>query len=66
MDTVPGNSTLGSQQAAQQKIKYIPLSYNPHNSHSSATHLVLTLFPDWEVKDLGFVRFTDGITNTVR
>ncbi|KAF8471199.1 ethanolamine kinase [Kalaharituber pfeilii] len=50
----------------QAKIKYIPLSYNPHNSHSSATHLILTLFPDWEAKDLAFMRFTDGITNTVR
>lgn len=67
MATVHGSTASGSgaQQAAQQKIKYIPLSYNPHNSHSSATHLVLTLFPDWEVKDLGFVRFTDGITNTL-
>lgn len=53
------------QQQPTRKTAYIPLSYNPHNSHSSATHLVLTLFPDWEVKDLGFVRFTDGITNTL-
>ncbi|RPB24454.1 kinase-like protein [Terfezia boudieri ATCC MYA-4762] len=70
MATVHGSSASGSgstnsQQVAQQKIKFIPLSYNPHNSQSSATHLILTLFPDWEVKDLGFVRFTDGITNTL-
>ncbi|KAF8429720.1 kinase-like domain-containing protein [Tirmania nivea] len=60
-----GYGSTSTQQAVQQKIKYIPLSYNPHNSQSSATHLVLTLFPDWEVKDLRFVRFTDGITNTL-
>ena len=41
--------------------------YDNSNSHDSALHLILTLRPDWhETKDtIEFVRFTDGITNTL-
>ena len=50
------------------KIRHIPLSYNNAESQTSALRLVLTLFPEWEYEEgkVEFVRFTDGITNTVR
>lgn len=49
------------------KIRHIHLSYNPADSYTSALRLILTLFPDWEHAEgnVEFVRFTDGITNTV-
>jgi ethanolamine kinase len=48
-------------------IRYINQTYNTTDSHNSALKLILTLRPEWrESKDtLEFVRFTDGITNTV-
>ncbi|RAL10410.1 putative ethanolamine kinase [Aspergillus homomorphus CBS 101889] len=54
----------------QQKgtgLRYIPLSYNHADSHASALRLILTLNPDWEGPEnkIEFVRFTDGITNTL-
>lgn len=48
-------------------IPYISLSYNNADSQTSALRLILTLFPDWEHSDgkIEFIRFKDGITNTV-
>ena len=48
-------------------LRFIPLSYNNADSQTSALRLVLTLFPNWEYDDgkIEFIRFTDGITNTV-
>jgi len=48
-------------------LRYIPLTYNNADSHTSAMRLILTLFPEWEHTEgkIEFVRFTDGITNTV-
>lgn len=48
-------------------IRHIHLSYNPADSYTSALRLILTLFPDWEHAEgnVEFLRFTDGITNTV-
>lgn len=50
------------------KVRLIPLSYVNAESQSSALRLILTLCPDWENTqgNVEFVRFTDGITNTVR
>jgi len=50
------------------ELRFIPLSYNNADSQLSVTRLMLTLNPDWEQGDghLDTVRFTDGITNTVR
>ena len=50
------------------KIRYIPLSYSNSESQTSGLRLVLTLFPEWEHEEgeVEFIRFTDGITNTVR
>lgn len=49
-------------------FRYIPLSYSHADSQASALRLILTLNPDWEGpgNNIEFVRFTDGITNTVR
>lgn len=49
-------------------LRYIPLSYNHADSQASALRLVLALRPEWEHAEgkIEFVRFTDGITNTVR
>ncbi|KAL4894063.1 kinase-like domain-containing protein [Aspergillus ambiguus] len=48
-------------------LRYIPQSYNHADSQASALRLVLTLNPHWEGPDnkIEFVRFTDGITNTL-
>lgn len=48
-------------------LRHIPLSYVPADSQASALRLILTLNPDWEGpgNKIEFVRFTDGITNTV-
>ena len=49
------------------KVRHIPLSYSNAESQTSALRLVLTLFPKWEHEEgkVEFIRFTDGITNTV-
>ncbi|KAI9730495.1 MAG: hypothetical protein M1834_005736 [Cirrosporium novae-zelandiae] len=48
-------------------VRFIPFSYNNADSQSSALRLILSLFPDWEHAEgeIEFVRFTDGITNTL-
>ena len=46
-------------------LTFIPLTFSPGHDNASATHLILTLFPDWKASDLKFIRFTDGITNTL-
>ncbi|KAI5299121.1 hypothetical protein KEM56_003506, partial [Ascosphaera pollenicola] len=52
---------------ALSALKYIPLSYSHADSENSARKLVLALFPEWESSEgeIEFVRFTDGITNTL-
>ncbi|KAF9243045.1 hypothetical protein DTO006G1_3853 [Penicillium roqueforti] len=54
-------------QAPLPEFRYIPLSYSHEDSQASALRLILTLNPDWEGPDnnIEFVRFTDGITNTL-
>jgi len=49
-------------------IRHIPLSYNHKDSDASALHLIYALIPEWETSegDVNFIRFTAGITNTVR
>jgi ethanolamine kinase len=49
------------------KVKFIPLTYNQTDSQTSALRLILTLRPDWQHTDgkIEFIRFTDGITNTL-
>ncbi|ROW16135.1 hypothetical protein VPNG_01827 [Cytospora leucostoma] len=48
-------------------VRFIPQSYDSSDSDASARRLILTLRPEWSSEDssLEFVRFTDGITNTL-
>ena len=50
-----------------RRIRFIPLSYDSANSRESALRLVLAIRPDWDSpgSKVEFVRFTDGITNTL-
>jgi len=54
-------------EAAGGKVRFIPLTYNGAESQTSALRLILTLRPEWEGagNKIEFVRFTDGITNTL-
>ncbi|KAG8533473.1 uncharacterized protein KY384_002256 [Bacidia gigantensis] len=47
-------------------IPYIPLQYGKEDSESSATKLILALFPHWRQGEgkIEFTTFKDGITNT--
>ncbi|EDN06538.1 conserved hypothetical protein [Histoplasma mississippiense (nom. inval.)] len=58
---------MGSRNEGHASLRYIPLSYNQADSQASALRLVLTLNPHWEHSegDIEFIRFTDGITNTL-
>ncbi|KAK2045897.1 choline/ethanolamine kinase [Colletotrichum somersetense] len=48
-------------------VRTLPLFYDSEDSQKSATRLILTVRPDWASDDsnIEFVRFTDGITNTL-
>ncbi|KAK7745400.1 hypothetical protein SLS53_002896 [Cytospora paraplurivora] len=48
-------------------VRFIPQSYDSSDSDASARRLILALRPEWSSEDssLEFVRFTDGITNTL-
>ncbi|PSK40310.1 Ethanolamine kinase 2 [Elsinoe australis] len=48
-------------------VRYLDLTYDPHNSEKSALHLLHTLLPEWQQSpgEIELVRFTDGITNTL-
>ncbi|KAI5307914.1 hypothetical protein KEM55_007070 [Ascosphaera atra] len=60
MTSTPSSEALSS-------LRFIPLSYNHADSESTARALVLSLFPHWESDEgpIEFIRFTDGITNTL-
>ncbi|KAL1843167.1 hypothetical protein VTJ49DRAFT_2917 [Mycothermus thermophilus] len=57
----------GQNGVGEDHIRYIPLSYDSTNSDASALRLVFSIRPDWQDADskVEFVRFTDGITNTL-
>ncbi|KAI8690636.1 hypothetical protein NCS56_00054600 [Fusarium sp. Ph1] len=48
-------------------VPFLDLAYDNNDSDNSARKLILTLMPDWASEDsnVDFVRFTDGITNTL-
>ena len=59
---------MGTETSPFDSIRFIPLYYENSDCQNSALNLILTLRPEWrESKDtIEFVKFTDGITNTVR
>ncbi|KAF2657531.1 ethanolamine kinase-like protein [Lophiostoma macrostomum CBS 122681] len=58
---------MGSEASPFDSIRYIPLYHVNSDSQNSALNLILTLRPEWrDSKDtIEFVKFTDGITNTL-
>jgi ethanolamine kinase len=58
---------MSKAQSPYDSLRHIPLCYDNTDSHNSALNLILALRPEWQdSKDtIEFVRFTDGITNTV-
>ncbi|PTB64135.1 kinase-like protein [Trichoderma citrinoviride] len=59
----PAATTKGS---AHGHVRFLPVTYDSSDSQS-ALKLILSLFPQWGSDDsnVDFVRFTDGITNTL-
>ncbi|KAL9046154.1 MAG: hypothetical protein Q9214_000939 [Letrouitia sp. 1 TL-2023] len=51
----------------KKDLRCLSLSYTQTDAQTSALRLVLTLFPDWEHAEgpVEFIRFKDGITNTL-
>ncbi|KAI4198813.1 MAG: hypothetical protein LQ350_005054 [Teloschistes chrysophthalmus] len=60
-------STRNVEINSKAGYRRLPLSHNSADSQASALRLVLTLFPDWEDTDgsVEFIRFKEGITNTL-
>ncbi|KAL8670040.1 MAG: hypothetical protein Q9168_005401 [Polycauliona sp. 1 TL-2023] len=60
-------SNQASKHDAEPAYPTLPLSHNSADSQASALRLILTLFPDWETADgkVEFIRFKEGITNTL-
>ncbi|KAH7095745.1 kinase-like domain-containing protein [Paraphoma chrysanthemicola] len=58
---------MSKSQSPYDTLRHIPLYYDNSDSQNSALNLILTLRPEWrQSKDtIEFVRFTDGITNTL-
>lgn len=61
-------ATTENDAGCSSHLRYVPLLYDSAESEKSAARLIFTLVPEWEHAEgkLEFVRFTDGITNTVR
>lgn len=59
----PAATTKG---AAHGHVRFLPITYDSSDSQS-ALKLILSLFPQWASDDskVDFIRFTDGITNTL-
>lgn len=58
---------MSKAQSPYDSLRHIPQYYDNSDSHNSALNLILTLRPEWRETQaaIEFVRFTDGITNTV-
>lgn len=58
---------MNGRKQSGSKIRFIPLYYIGDESHTSALRLILALVPQWEHTNgsIEFIRFTDGITNTL-
>jgi len=62
-----GNAHNGTPIDGDNQIRYVPLSYSSDDSDGSALRIVLAIRPEWTdaTSKIEFVRFTDGITNTL-
>ncbi|KAH7017827.1 kinase-like domain-containing protein [Ilyonectria destructans] len=66
MSPSASNSQIG-QDGQNGHVPFLPLTYDNNDSQNSGLKIILTLAPDWTSEDsrVDFVRFTDGITNTL-
>lgn len=58
----------GTKNGLDGHVRFLSLSYDSDKSEESALRLIHTLRPDWvddPTSKIEFVRFTDGITNTL-
>lgn len=58
----PAATTSG---AAHGHVRFLPITYDNSDSQESGLRLIQSLFPQWARDDIDFIRFTDGITNTL-
>lgn len=58
----PAATTSG---AAHGHVRFLPVTFDSSDSQESGLRLIQSLFPQWARDDIEFVRFTDGITNTL-
>ena len=65
MSTPTKGPVVSGSSSGASKIRFIPLSYDQAESQTSALRLILTLRPAWQSGKIEFIRFTDGITNTL-
>lgn len=58
---------MSKSQSAYDSLRHVAQYYDNKDSHNSALSLILTLRPEWKDSQdtIDFVRFTDGITNTL-
>lgn len=60
-------ATPNGQNGSAVHVRFVSSSYDSQDSESSALRLILAVRPEWAGQDskIEFVRFTDGITNTL-
>ncbi|KAF3762284.1 kinase-like protein [Cryphonectria parasitica EP155] len=66
--TAPSTTaTTTTPSSSHHPVPFIPQTFTNNDSDASARSLILALRPDWSSPDssIEFVRFTDGITNTL-
>ena len=63
----PARSAPNGTSAVMPRVPILPLSYDSSDSQGSALHLIRAVRPEWDspASNVKFVRFTDGITNTL-
>lgn len=61
----PASGLKPTIETAHPPVRFISQTYTSSDSEASARRLILALRPDWSAEHLDFVRFTDGITNTL-
>lgn len=61
----PGSDLEPLSETAHPPVRVVSRSYSSSDSEASARRLILELRPDWSAEHVDFVRFTDGITNTL-
>lgn len=60
-----GTGPKPTLESAYPPVRFISRSYSSSDSEASARRLILDLRPEWSSEQIDFVRFTDGITNTL-